>query len=84
MDTQVADIILHETGWCGSLSIHQTWTQIQLSKVGVGTLLRDYTTVSSTDREHYLDDLNGMGDTSNGDYCGGKYMIIMVIAIMNP
>ena len=52
--------------------------------VGVGTLLRDYTRVSSTDREHYLDDLNGMGDTSNGDYCGGKYMIIMVIAIMNP
>ena len=49
----------------------------------MGTLLRDYTRVSSTDREHYLDDLNGMGDTSNGDYCGGKYMIIMVIAIMN-
>jgi len=24
-----------------------------------------------------------MSDLSNGDYCGGKYMIIMVIAIMN-
>jgi len=85
MHTQVADIILHETGvahWvCIKLgpkcNCQKWWWALSYETTPI---------VSSTNREHYLgisDDLNGMGDTSNGDYCGGKYMITMVTAVMN-